>query len=956
MISLHQDKKVLALILMIFLVAPLAMGFEFDNRKTYDPDTRTATITNAFGLGDTIATVKLETPLQTWVAPGRDVLVAVMTVDNVDSVYNNFLSKMTFYDIHNFNKQDLIYRTPPSGLNYKQLVITGSNTVQDYEWQCDKADEFKRGKNKIPSCNYVNVGSHSEDQTEWQSFNKENPLQKGVVTIGIFTNVGKGDYVEWVPTLFGKEISEWATFGAAITDGHGQTLIADGTYNEETGVSIVPNANVSLTNVGFATTGSDFCYIYDTSNGRSLVDQQTVVSGLCSWADGEVNLTKDITYSIAIGDSYIGYRKTTGVSYPYVGTNIDITQGVTGCQTDPCINISTQIYSIINVTTKVIGGTEILPGSILVTLTLPSNGTSEASSIADFNATIIPTQINLTNATLYVSHTNGTLFVTKNSSVDNSGNFTTEQVDTFVNGTYYWTYRACGINFTSSHVCFYPSVNNFTFSKVDIVAGNISFPEVSYETSKDTFQTNVSFVAGISVVSSNLWYNGTKYPSTTTVVNSTTYTLTRELELPLITNNTATQFHPLLFEFTYLLNGSLTSQNTSVSTQRVDDINASLLGIGTDTVPFINFTIYDQNSLTPLTASLATTFNFGLNNTQKSFSFSHATEDYSNYTFTFNPSNKSYLMTGVFEFGKSNYQLQSFDFPETRLQNISDGFTEQAIYLLESGNATTFTIAVRASNLQELPGALVEVQRFYPSLGAYLTVQSLTTNNEGRAISQLVVEDVTYRFKVFVNGVLELTSTPTQVICESAPCTITLTLPGVGFEEFGQIGNTSDFSSSLSYDRLTEIFTYTYADLGSDPLGGRLHVRRSGNSGDTVVCSNNDTNAASVITCDISSKTNGTYIATAYLERTSESSRVVGLLLIQKARDIVGSIGIDGLIIGVFLFMGIIMLGLTKPIIGVIFAVVAIFALRSLQIMEIPWLSFLALVSIGIILMWEMRK
>ncbi|KKM16031.1 hypothetical protein LCGC14_1689950, partial [marine sediment metagenome] len=40
--------------------------------------------------------------------------------------------------------------------------------------------------------------------------NKETGLLKGNITIGIFTDVKKGDRVEWIPTLFGERLTKWA--------------------------------------------------------------------------------------------------------------------------------------------------------------------------------------------------------------------------------------------------------------------------------------------------------------------------------------------------------------------------------------------------------------------------------------------------------------------------------------------------------------------------------------------------------------------------------------------------------------------------------------------------------------------------------------------------------------------------------------------------------------------------
>lgn len=966
MISQYQHKKLLVLIFVIFLVAPLVIGFEFDNVKQYDKETKTATIKNAFGFGDTIATAKLETPDMVYVQPGNNRLVAVITINNLDGDYDNFLSQMNFY---NDLGSRLEYRTQLEGLNYKQYVITGSKNVEHYEWVCDSKDQFKPDKNKIQSCTYTNTGSHSEPVGEWVSFDKEKTLTSGYITIGIFVDVKPTDTrVEWIPTLFGKEIGEWAGFGVAVIDSHAQASASDGLRIVVEGVRLKTKSNLTITEVGRAGGSSGTAptaLILDASKQTIATSNFSSVTSKASFPEGMVNITNGTVFYVAAGfyqngawtGSYNVYR-STGLTFELTGTNVNWTGGLSDWESNVTIGTdqTTQLVGISNITTKIEIPIAATPSTISITPTFPTNNTISINSSFNFNATFVPTNINLTNASLYFSYANTTLFSQANSTLTNAGNFTSETVSNIPLGIFHWTYGVCGINDSSSHLCFFPSEKNFTFTRSPFSTDNSYYINVSYETSKDTFQANISTGAGISVVSANLIYNGTSYVADVSTISATQYSLTKEIDLPLITNNTATQNMDFKFNFAYLSGATLTTGNTTTYTHRVDQVNASLLTVGGYTIPFINFTAYDQNTLAQINATLSGTFDFGLNNTGKKFAYSHTSEDFTNYTFAFSPSNKSFLASGSFEFGKGNYEVQGYNLLEQRLYNLSDGFTNIPIYMLESGNSTTFTILVRDSTLTPVEGANVKVQRYYPATGTYLTVESVNTNADGKALGHFIVEDVTYRFLVYVGGILKLTSTPTQIICETTPCTITLTLPSASGGDVVPIGNISSFSSSLHYDKVSQTFTYTYVDLADDTLGGRLHVRRLANSGDIVVCSNNDTASASVITCDTSLQTNGTYVATAWLHRTSSGGRVVDLLMIQKARDIVGTLGNDGILISVFLFMGIIMLGLAKPIIGLVFGLFGIIAIWMLGLLELPMLSLFSIVAIAIILAWEMRK
>ena len=110
------------------------------------------------------------------------------------------------------------------------------------------------------------------------------------------------------------------------------------------------------------------------------------------------------------------------------------------------------------------------------------------------------------------------------------------------------------------------------------------------------------------------------------------------------------------------------------------------------------------------------------------------------------------------------------------------------------------------------------------------------------------------------------------------------------------------------------------------------------------------------MTCSISGLTNGTYVGVAYNTRTSVGEKVVDNLIIQKVRNIVAGIGIDGLIWTIFFIMGIVMLGLFKPAAAIVFAIGGLIMVSLLGLASIPWLSLIAIIFAGLILLWELRQ
>ncbi len=194
------------LVVAILCIVPIsAEVFTFDNVKQYDKETKTITIKNIFGLGKDISTIQLNTPLNYHVGAGYQ-KVAEFEIDLFDDGYSNAFKKMEFFDLNNdWNEINRDF-------DYKYLT-TELVEVNDYEDVCSLS------LNGTKSCSYEVVGTHKEEKEVWKDLDIKT-LKKGKVIVGIFTEVQINDYVEWIPTLFGKEIDEWASWSSSLNVKH----------------------------------------------------------------------------------------------------------------------------------------------------------------------------------------------------------------------------------------------------------------------------------------------------------------------------------------------------------------------------------------------------------------------------------------------------------------------------------------------------------------------------------------------------------------------------------------------------------------------------------------------------------------------------------------------------------------------------------------------------------------
>ena len=200
-------KYMLMFVSLILLVAlmPSVSAFEFDNVKSYDPVSREATFSNSIlGIPTTqIGKARLNTPLNVKVGLGYQKVAEFDIWAYGD--YNDAIKQFTFTDEKKKEKinrdYDLKY------LTYEEVK------VNDYKEVCN-IDLKSLNDTKV--CNNIKVGSHYETKAVWNKVTPADLKKNERLTIGIFTEVKEGDFVDWIPTIYGVEVKEWATWTADL--------------------------------------------------------------------------------------------------------------------------------------------------------------------------------------------------------------------------------------------------------------------------------------------------------------------------------------------------------------------------------------------------------------------------------------------------------------------------------------------------------------------------------------------------------------------------------------------------------------------------------------------------------------------------------------------------------------------------------------------------------------------
>ena len=1023
--------------LAFLLVAPMisAQDLGIDNVKDYNPETKELSISDTLlwlWQKEELARIRLITEHDFRVidrGPGIKQRVWEVELINFDRTYTNALKDMEFFNIDkDMNKFDRDFE-------YRYKNIIGTKQVPIHAQSCSNKLEVN-GTISTNCESWITGYEEADVWGDWRVFSDTSELPAGKIRIAGFTDVLNNEQVEWIPTWFGVEIDEWATWNStkdsdllayyyfnepaatgnaedSVAGNYNMDFIGDevtqgkntdvlplgvGVHEDHGGYDGVINSTVEHnllagtagtviiigqpdfnTTTGGGTPHSGWSGVLSAIRGgkemygsirgmgfklRNATDEITISSANpgSNWTVGAKMLFAwvwDTTgvgnYSFIINDT-VEYNKNLSESIGPVNgslgfqlfTTVDSAGGISqqypakGNWSEVMVwNRSLSYDEIQDIYNSGLYGFNYTGGGYppTVNITYPLN-TSYYPAPTALNYTVINTDAGYPIQRCWYSTNGGT---TNSSHVAGGTNFT--GVTGAGIGSNTWIVYCNNSGFESS--------DSQTFNVKAFVENSQTYSTNTVEGSIEEFRINFNYTSSDwSLISAFLNYNHSKFDGITSDSGDTVEFYTN-ITIP----STASDVNK---GFNWTLGFTNTTDtyyyNSSSNTQSIYVINMSLCGTIYN-VSYVNFTIWESDDNAPINGSMEVTFNYKAEGgaTQKTFSFSNTSNTVSDFDFCFDPANFNYSIDTILQYSAPGYVSKFYNLEDKLLTNKSE---EIKLYVLNESDSTSFIIELRDYEYNIVTNAKIYVQEYIEGDGEWVTTEIVTTNDDGEAIAHILTEDALYRFKVYVDNVLEHTTSGTPITCPEVPCTVLIVMDEdyVGaIEANKKLGN---LVSTLTYNSATHLVRYTYADTSGNFTQSRLIVIRynigSGNIY-TPICNTTKTTSSGVIQCDISNQVNGTYVARGYIKR--DAGEVLDLrILIDKFIDIVGTIGLDGVLISIFLFMGIVMLGVLRPSLGIIFAIVGIVGLRLLGLMEITMTAIVSVIAIGVILLWEINK
>jgi len=578
---------------------------------------------------------------------------------------------------------------------------------------------------------------------------------------------------------------------------------------------------------------------------------------------------------------------------------------------------------------------------ITVNSLYPNNG--DLITTGYFNSSATPTNSNITNATLNIWYSNGTIFnQTLNTVKGNVNNFTSWTINNLGIGNYKFNTYWCSANATASVCSWYYTNNSFS---VGATLSSISYVGTDYETANSTFISSFNLIAGSQLSLARLVYNGTNYTITDLTQNSTNAILTKSIMLPLNRNSSGIDLNDFYFIFTY--SGSVTQQTNNFY-QNVSYIDLRYCTTQPYNTTALNITIKDEkidSELNPAGSAITyqTTFKYWLGDGTINKSYSYQTinsTSLNNFKFCIYPFDKIFKTNMDAQFEAINYASNEYHLKNAVLsQNYTD--LSLYLYLLSQASSTKFYITIK-NGIEAIPQAFTTISKYFVGSGVYKTTSIRITDDTGKFPMYMDL-DAKYEFSIIsqegnILGVINKIAS-----CASAPCSIDINLKDTAGNIFQSYGDTyaSNVVSNLSFNPNNKIVTYTFLDITGLAHYFRLEVNKVSlnNTQGSSICDSTTYSSFGTMTCNVTGYS-GDFFAKGYISRSPEKLDKILSFIVNT--DVINNLGYMGLFLNFAILIVVVVAGAViskgSPTVIVFMLGIAILALKLFGIFPFTWI------------------
>jgi hypothetical protein len=653
--------------------------------------------------------------------------------------------------------------------------------------------------------------------------------------------------------------------------------------------------------------------------------------------DGATNQTNN-----SVANNTLTNFLINGIAYGNHTWNVNCTDGIN-------IGTNTTRYFWINDT--------IAPVTSLIS---PSNNTHTDNNNTNFTCGATD-GVALQNISLYWDY-NGTWLNNITTNISGTSNSTYFYKPSMNNGTFIWNCYACD---TSNNCAFAPANYSLFIQPMSVVDDTGDFETM--ETDYHTFYANVSaFGLNASLLNATFYFesSGTYAPTTTTIQGDYVY-FTKYFQIPKVCasadpdcagDTTGRDFYWIIY---YNSSNTLNSTTRTNLIKTISLFNSSGAGknntlifksYNEETGAAINIKFYPHFTAWRNYASMNRTYSFNNTAGSPTHTIYMWPDIWDNTTASGVTYNASMDSTYASTLTPNPYITERHYY--LRNAQISDIPQTIYLYLLNASSSSTLEVSVVDSGYLPIKEAIVKTQRYYPVTDTYLTVEEGLTNNFGKTLAHVVLENVTYRFVIDNStGSTIYTSTPMQIYCPIVPCTIEFIVGQEITNPYIPLNNMSDISYTFVYNNATGNVRFEFDDTSGLSPTVTLLTQKEGGTYQATICNTSTTSTSGTLLCSLTNMT-GDFFSTANITRGTDSFVTRLQTSLNNEYLVYGN---EGLLIGFLIMITMILMALWSPVASLVMTVAGFIVLRLLGIMMISTVMLGAIVIIIIIMLWKMR-
>jgi len=482
------------------------------------------------------------------------------------------------------------------------------------------------------------------------------------------------------------------------------------------------------------------------------------------------------------------------------------------------------------------------------------------------------------------------------------------------------------------HLSLVTPIVEYTKDEIETVNSNFLF---SFNITNTTINS--------SLVYANFTYNNTLQNLTKTV-SLVHVNFSGIVALPYITNTSETKG----VYFNYTLNG-LDWENISGYNQTIYQIYVDSCGSTTNDTT-LNITFKDEIGLEKVSTDFESYFKVWKNyiNLYRNYTFNDTGVD--SYKICIYPNWTTYYTDALILYDSTLYSQRTYYYVNQTLTNTT---TYDTLYLLSTANTTDVTLTLTDEEDNKLVGYYVDLLRFYPAENLFRTVEIGKTDEDGSVLEHVLYKTGLYKWRFRSrNTIIKETG---ENFISSTTLNYQLILGVPYLEDYMQLG---DISSGLTWNNVTNTFTFSWSDSGTEAEYYCLKVDKISALGRTNQHDNCVTDRSGTMSYTITTFT-GRFIAQSYTKQSGSPIFIYPLILLEVVSTSDYLIfGGTGLVLAGIMMMSITMAGFVMMgIAGIpLFALISLGAFSLMGMVALKITTFVTLCLLVGVMLWKIRQ